>query len=344
MSNQYEYEWDTNSRQQAKCWCFTLNNYTTDECSQLKVVGDSGDVKYLIYGKEKGDEKETPHLQGFIIMRTAKRLKQMTDLLPKRCAKVRPMYKKSNPFACYTYCSKDGDITEYGDRPEPPGKAGRQRQIADYATALQRAKQDQLSELEQEDPGLFLRYHRTLHVIRDTTPRPVENLSGCCGVWIVGPSNTGKSEYVRKRFGKPYEKSNDVWWTEYNGEKVVMMDDLDKNHAWFGTHLKRWADKYPFKAKRHCLPSALIRPEVFVVSSNYEIKELFEGEDKKLIEAIEQRFKVVVMDKVRGPRPHVLDGQDLNPYIDEEDSDLDPDPEDSDEELSLESFLAKELQ
>jgi hypothetical protein len=49
----------------AIAWCFTLNNYTTDELEFLSssILG-SGEYNYII-GKEIG-ESGTPHLQGYI--------------------------------------------------------------------------------------------------------------------------------------------------------------------------------------------------------------------------------------------------------------------------------------
>lgn len=49
----------------AKNWCFTLNNYTQDEYTHLK-ESDLCDVRYLIFGKERGSATETDHLQGFV--------------------------------------------------------------------------------------------------------------------------------------------------------------------------------------------------------------------------------------------------------------------------------------
>jgi hypothetical protein len=41
-------------------WCFTLNNYGTEEYEKLKELGS-----YIILGKEVG-ENNTPHVQGYV--------------------------------------------------------------------------------------------------------------------------------------------------------------------------------------------------------------------------------------------------------------------------------------
>ena len=45
-----------------KNWCFTLNNFTTEEFEKFKSLKDNGDVKYIIFQHECGDSG-TNHLQ-----------------------------------------------------------------------------------------------------------------------------------------------------------------------------------------------------------------------------------------------------------------------------------------
>ena len=52
------------------------------------------------------------------------------------------------------------------------------------------------------------------------------------GLWLWGPPNTGKSYKARdiseKQFGEtPFIKDCNKWWDGYDGEKVVVLDDVD---------------------------------------------------------------------------------------------------------------------
>ncbi|GAC77764.1 replication protein, partial [uncultured marine virus] len=84
-------------------WCFTLNNYTQEELKNL--AHDFRDFQY-IFGKEIGDDKKTPHIQGYVESKHAVAFNTIKAFIPRghieRCRGT----TKSN----YEYCSKDGDF------------------------------------------------------------------------------------------------------------------------------------------------------------------------------------------------------------------------------------------
>lgn len=47
--------------------------------------------------------------------------------------------------------------------------------------------------------------------------------------WHHGPTGTGKTRGVRARFPDAYLKSNTKWWDGYNGESVVILDEMTPN-------------------------------------------------------------------------------------------------------------------
>lgn len=114
----------TKSPDRFRNYVFTLNNYTTEELSLLEKLK----CKYIIYGREIGDQG-TPHLQGFVIWDNAKSFSATKRQLPQR-AHYDVMYKDSTPYDNFVYCSKDGDFTERGERPERVGQGKRNDMIA----------------------------------------------------------------------------------------------------------------------------------------------------------------------------------------------------------------------
>nr|WDW25907.1 MAG: replication-associated protein [Canine stool-associated circular virus] len=135
------------------------------------------------------------------------------------------------------------------------------------------------------------------------------------GIWLNGPAGCGKSTWARK-FGESkggfYEKAQNKWWDGYDGEKVVILDDLD-THA-LNHYLKIWADK--FACKGEVKGSTIwLHHDFFVVTSNYSIPDIVrmgQGRDQdydmELEKALMRRFK----------RMELHEGQEFFEFIEEE--------------------------
>jgi len=98
----------------AKRWCFTLNNYTTDEWSRLVAGGNADNVEYVIYAKETG-ESGTPHIQGFVIFKAA--IRPGTGKTRLGSERYHLEVSRGTPQQAADYCKKDGDFYEFGDCP-----------------------------------------------------------------------------------------------------------------------------------------------------------------------------------------------------------------------------------
>ena len=85
----------------AKRWCFTLNNYTVDECEQICSICSSF-CSYAVIGKEVGDQG-TPHLQGYIEFKTKRRPLSVF----KFTKRIKWLKSKGSREQNLEYCSKD---------------------------------------------------------------------------------------------------------------------------------------------------------------------------------------------------------------------------------------------
>lgn len=97
----------------AKHWCFTLNNYTSEEYRKIVDYLNSDHCIYGVVGKEVG-ESGTPHLQGYVSCRIRLTLRSIKVLLSDR---AHFETKRGTPYEAAEYCKKDGDFVEFGEVP-----------------------------------------------------------------------------------------------------------------------------------------------------------------------------------------------------------------------------------
>lgn len=104
---------------QTRHWCFTLNNYTADEDDSLRAIIASGlYTDYGVLGYEQG-EGGTPHIQGYVVFCTKKRMQEAKNILGQRCHLEA---KRGSSQQAADYCRKDGLYVEHGALPAGPGR------------------------------------------------------------------------------------------------------------------------------------------------------------------------------------------------------------------------------
>lgn len=255
-------------------WCFTINNFTEGDIALLSQL----DCSYLIYGKETGDSG-TPHLQGYVTFSGQKRLAGMKKIHESAHWEI----ARGNSEQNIAYCSKQGEFTERGDRPQDrqvqAGTAEKERWGAAYKLAAE-------GKLDDIDGDIKLRFYRTLKEIRKDHMQKMPDAEDVTGVWFYGGPGTGKSRTAREEFPDAYLKMQNKWWDGYQGQDYVIIDDFDSKEL--GHHLKIWGDRYAFLAETKG-GAITIRPQKIVITSNYPISEM--GWDSVTTEAVKRRFK-----------------------------------------------------
>jgi len=92
-------------KMQSRKVCITLNNYSEVEyAALLKHCADNA-AKWII-GKEVGEDKKTPHLQGYIHYKTPRNWDTLLKVVPRAHLEK----AKGSDDQNYKYCSKEGDF------------------------------------------------------------------------------------------------------------------------------------------------------------------------------------------------------------------------------------------
>lgn len=281
---------NTNERKRSRGFCFTWNNYPVD----YRRILDEVQCRYVVCGEELAPTTATPHLQGYIYFESARTRSAVCRQLPgchiiaargdsqdnrNYCLKIRPDDVAPNEH-----------FYERGDIPLSPSDKGTMER-ARYDNAWSLAKAGRIEEI---DGDIRVRFYSSLKRIQRDFMPAVGRLDSTCGIWIFGESGAGKTRAVLDRFPNLYPKPRNVWWDGYQGERVVLVDDLDRYDVALGGKLKHWADCYPFIGE--CKGSSLkIRPSWLFVTSQYRIEDIWT--DVETCDALKRRF--VCIDKIK---------------------------------------------
>lgn len=263
-------------------WVYTLNNPQDHPC------GSPPPYTYHVVGREVAPTTGTPHLQGYIELSRRTRMTALAKWMPS--ARFAVALGKPDEAANYIKDKPDADYDEDGVISVPPhvqgGDANRER----YQTAWELA---QAGDIEGIDPVLRIQHYSSLRRIQHDHMPSLAELPACSGVWLWGPPGTGKSTFARAQYPGCYLKGNNKWWDGYSGEKVVLLEDFDRDHAYLAPLMKTWLDKFDFTCEVKG-GTIRIRPEVIVITSNFSIDDVFArsaGGDLN-VTAIRRRCKV----------------------------------------------------
>lgn len=266
------------SKIRSRIWLCTLNN----PLESLKDLYDLFKPQYMCGQLEKG-ESGTLHFQFYLHYKSACRF----SALKKLHSKVHFTNVKHDNGADL-YCMKedsriDGPY-EFGDKPLKRNSKN------DWDSIFLNAKRGNFDSIPSD---IKVRCYSNLKKIEKDN-LICKDSSDVRGVWIHGPSGSGKSRLAREQYPDAYFKLCNKWWDGYYGQKNVIMDDFGKEHCVLGYHLKIWADRYGcvLETKGGASTSSF---DHFVVTSQYSIEDIWSN-DKETIDAIKRRFKIIRLD------------------------------------------------
>ncbi|RXN35108.1 replication associated [Labeo rohita] len=215
--------------QPVKQWCFTLNNPTADELRHIKEVVSADSVDFAVIRQEVGD-RGMPHLQGFLNMKTKRRLNTMKNWLSSR---AHYEVARGTDLQNDEYCSKEGNV--YLRIGEPV----RERQWSDLQKAIEVAKKSSgsLKAVAEACPSTFIR---------------------CGKSKMAAELCAGSSTYY---------KPCGPWWDGYDGHVCVVIDDL---YGWMSCdELWRVCDRYPCKVPVKGAFVEFVAKSIYITSNRH---------------------------------------------------------------------------
>lgn len=264
---------------------FTINNYTPEDEQLVRDI----ECKWIIAGKEIAPGTGTPHLQCAIVVPAATSVRALSKKLPR--ASIRIM--DGTPGQNRLYCSKTAvgdDLYERGKCPISNAEKGNKEKRR-WADAFSAVQENRLDDVPKDILCTKLKSIEYAVQRVKQTKTPLCSLNELEHEWRYGVTGTGKSEGAREQHPGAYIKDpTKEWWDKYDFEEVVIIDDFDKYQVKQGGDMKRWLDKYPFKAqvKGGYLD---IRPKKIIVTSNYHPSEIWS--DEQTLGPILRRVKVI---------------------------------------------------
>lgn len=212
-------------------WCITWNNYPSNWKDRLQAMPG---WLYIIGYPELGDERATPHIQGFVRFKNERTLGALTKTgeyhkqslmgmdVVKGCFFIREIY--GTPFRWIQYCKKQRspDFLEIGEM-----KSQGQRQDLTAVTDAIALGGRTLDELRDEFRSEFIKFPRGLETFfasrqQHRTTRPAVH-------WLYGRSGLGKTGYAFAHFDASdiYIKTDaGAFWNDYQNQMVVLINEF----------------------------------------------------------------------------------------------------------------------
>ena len=272
---------------QSSRYCFTLNNYTEEQRTPpewIKTITTGG-----VWGREIGDNG-TPHIQGFMALKKKSTITGVRKHFPSGFS-MHLEACKGNAQQTINYCTKGEDYETWGELPSDKKQNKQESELDTLDEAYNLIKEGREEEIRG---GLKIKYAYGLEKVSKKARHVPKALDKYCGLWIWGIAGAGKSRLARTFGDDLFNKPHGQWWDGYNGESIVLIDDLHIRQArGMVTHLKIWADMYPFTGMVKGSSTGIIRPSKLIITSQYSIEEMYP--DPREYDAIARRFDVIHM-------------------------------------------------
>lgn len=228
-----------NEKSRSKYWCFTLNNYTEEDVSNVPEGLRNGGATYCVIGKEVG-ESGTRHLQGYVEFPKRLRFNQVRLLLGGRSHIEK---RRGSGLEAADYCKKDNSFEEWGSLSKET--QGRRHDLEALQTDL-RANHS-MKRVMDEHFNEFLKYERAIKAARLLYSEARDWDMTVVVYW--GRTGAGKTRAVYDNLPSMediYVHPGGPWFDGYDGQPIALFDDFCGSEFKI-SYLLKLLDRYPMK-------------------------------------------------------------------------------------------------
>ena len=189
---------------------FAFTAYKVEEVEALK----NSKPEYICWGVETCPTTKRIHYQGYIAYKNGKTLQQLKNKARTTHFEV----AKGNPEQNIKYCSKDGEFTEFGDRPKCRGQTKEHDLVMNLSS----------SELLRSHPLTWARYHRAITARENLLAREKRRYETIEVIWCYGDTGTGKSRYAFEQGAVPVIYNNG-FFSDWGDATVLALEEFRGN-------------------------------------------------------------------------------------------------------------------
>lgn len=252
-----------------RSWIYTLNNYSEEECESALTWNEHANCHYC--AKEVA-ATGTPHLQGYITLKTPRRISWLRNNLSQR-AHFEPAIGDRDSNYKYIFVEK----------PEGHGPIGtkfiehfvsRQGERSDIVAAAECIHRHGVKRTAEDHPEAFVKYHSGLCHLQSARMAPRDPANPPTVLWCTGPSGSGKTRWVYDHFAvddvyRVKMRSHPgatFWWTGYTQQYVALLDDVRPDVCTF-LDLLAILDRYPLGVATASGETTQLRSPIIIVTS-----------------------------------------------------------------------------
>lgn len=256
-------------------YCFTIHNYAEKELKAFHKLASSLEKHHFIgYGLEIAPDTGTPHIQGYIELKSSQRFSFLHNYFPfkKDGKKLKFHVEIANGTAEQNrkYVSKDGKFFEFGELVSK----GKRTDMLEIKTLIKENPKELDKIIDEKANNLQqVKFAQTIQPIYLAHRHPDEPPTV---YWIFGPTEAGKTSLVYRCFEDVCSVSSPRWpGTGYSQNECLLFDDFRPGDLHFNEVLKI-ADRYPYTLERKHGHIPLNSPYI-VFTAPKSVKDMFRG-------------------------------------------------------------------